>query len=51
MKLEIKLDVVKEARHRARLVNGRVPGKRVIPDKRQKPAKHKIRYESTIDEN
>lgn len=42
-----------EARRRARKVIGKVPGVRVIPDKRGKPPKHKLKYQyqSTIDVN
>lgn len=41
MKIEIKLDVANEARRLARLGIGTLPRKQVIPDKRQKPPKHK----------
>jgi len=42
-KREPRLRVEKEARRRARLGIGMPPAARVIPDKREKPAKHKKR--------
>jgi hypothetical protein len=38
-----KFSASKEARRRARLVAGSPPAARVIPDKRLKPPKHKLR--------
>jgi hypothetical protein len=51
MKIEIKLNVTNESRRRSREAIGEIPRKRVIPDKRRKPPKHKIQYFRTIDEN